>query len=137
MAGHIDIGAHAKRVGTFFDEFKKFALKGNVVDLAVGVIIGAAFGAIVKSMVDNIFMPLIGMIMPGDKGYEAWHIGQIKIGLFIGSVVNFLIVALILYVFIVKFLGWLMRTKLSEPPPPTKDQELLTEIRDLLKARAV
>lgn len=137
MAANINLGDHAKRVGTFFDEFKAFALKGNVVDLAVGVIIGAAFGGIVKSLVDNVFMPLIGMVMPGDKGYEAWHIGQIQIGLFLGSVINFLIVAFILYIFIVKFLGWIMRTKAAEPPPPTKDQELLMEIRDLLKARSV
>src|SRR5262245_11193974 len=86
MAANINLSDHAKRVTSFFEEFKAFALKGNVVDLAVGVVIGAAFGAIVKSLVDNVFMPLIGMIMPGDKGYEAWQIGQIKFGLFIGSV---------------------------------------------------
>jgi large conductance mechanosensitive channel len=122
----------------FLDEFKAFALKGNVIDLAVGVIIGLAFGAIVKSLVDDVFMPIIGMIMPGEKGYEAWHIGQIRIGLFIGSVINFLVIALVLYVFIVKFVGWLMRSKeAAPPPPPTKDQELLLEIRDLLKAKSV
>lgn len=137
MANSINLGEHAKRVGTLFDEFKKFALKGNVVDLAVGVIIGAAFGNIVKSLVDNVFMPLISMVMPGDKGYEAWQIGQIEIGKFLGSVINFLIVAFILYIFVVKFLGWIMRTKAAEPPPPTKDQELLIEIRDLLKAKTV
>jgi large conductance mechanosensitive channel len=137
MAGSINLGEHAKRVTSFLDEFKAFAFKGNVVDLAVGVIIGAAFGGIVKSLVDNIFMPLIGMIMPGDKGYEAWQIGQIKIGLFIGSVVNFLLVAFILYIFIVKFIGWLMRTKETAPPPPTKQEELLMEIRDLLKTKPV
>jgi large conductance mechanosensitive channel len=135
MAANINLSDHAKRVTTFFDEFKAFALKGNVVDLAVGVVIGGAFGAIVKSLVDNIFMPLIGMIMPGEKGYEAWQIGQIKIGLFIGSVVNFIIVAFVLYVCIVKFIGWIMRTKETAPPPPTKQEELLMEIRDLLKAK--
>jgi large conductance mechanosensitive channel len=130
------------RVGTLFDEFKKFAFKGNVVDLAVGVIIGAAFGAIVKSLVDDILMPLIGLLLPGDKGYEGWvwQVGDkvIPYGRFLGAVVNFLIVALILYIFIVKFLGWIMKSKQQEaaaPPPPTKDQELLTEIRDLLKQR--
>ena len=135
MAAHINLSDHAKRVTTFIDEFKAFALKGNVVDLAVGVVIGGAFGAIVKSLVDNIFMPLIGMIMPGEKGYEAWQIGQIKIGLFIGSVVNFIIVAFVMYVCIVKFIGWIMRTKETAPPPPTKQEELLMEIRDLLKAK--
>jgi large conductance mechanosensitive channel len=135
----------AKKAFSLFDEFKKFAFKGNVIDLAVGVIIGAAFGAIIKSLVDNIIMPLIGLIMPGGKGYEGWKliIGEgenakvIPYGKFIGEVVNFLIVALVLFIFIVKFLGWLMRTKAEEaaatPPPLTKDQELLVEIRDLLK----
>jgi large conductance mechanosensitive channel len=137
MASNINLGDHAKKVHTFFGEFKKFALRGNVVDLAVGVIIGAAFGNIVKSLVDNVFMPLLGMMLPGDKGYEAWTIGQIAIGKFIGAVINFVIVAFILYLFIVKFLGWIMRTKDADPPAPTKDQELLMEIRDLLKARSV
>ncbi len=133
---NINLGDSGKKAMSLFEEFKNFALKGNVVDLAVGVIIGAAFGNIVKSLVDNVFMPLIGMVLPGDKGYESWQIGQIKIGLFLSSVINFLIVAFVLYIFIVKFLGWILRTKAAEPPPPTKDQELLTEIRDLLKARS-
>lgn len=140
-AGGFDPRKHAL---SLFDEFKNFAFKGNVVDLAVGVIIGAAFGAIVKSLVDDILMPLIGLITPG-KGYEGWvwHVGDkvIPYGRFLGATVNFLIVALILYIFIVKFLGWLMKSKKQEaaaapPPPPTKDQELLMEIRDLLKQRA-
>jgi large conductance mechanosensitive channel len=129
-----------KKASSLFDEFKKFAFKGNVVDLAIGVIIGAAFGAIVKSLVDDIIMPLIGVIIPGDRGYESWvwHVGEktIPYGKFLGAVVNFLIVALILYIFIVKFLGWLMKSReaqVAAPPPPTKDQELLMEIRDLLK----
>jgi len=125
-----------KKAFSLFDEFKKFAFKGNVIDLAVGVIIGAAFGAIVKSMVDNILMPLIALILPGDKGYLAWEYRGIAYGKFIGEVINFLLVALALFLFIVKFLGWLMKSKkeeAAEPPPLTKDQELLTEIRDLLK----
>ena len=122
------------------EEFKKFALKGSVIDLAVGVIIGAAFGKIVDSLVKNLIMPLISVVMPGEKGYETWAlvIGQktIPFGLFIGSVVDFLIIALVLYIFIVKFLGWIVKTKKEEGPPPmTKDQELLAEIRDLLKSR--
>ena len=133
-----------KKASGLLDEFKKFAFKGNVIDLAVGVIIGAAFGAIIKSLVDNVIMPLIGLIMPGGKGYEGWKlvVGEgetakvIPYGKFIGEVVNFLIVALVLFIFIVKFLGWIMRSKQQEtPPPPTKDQELLMEIRDLLKQR--
>jgi large conductance mechanosensitive channel len=132
-----------KKAASLFEEFKKFAFKGNVVDLAIGVIIGAAFGAIVKSFVDDIIMPLIGLVVPGDKGYEgwAWHVGDkvIPYGKFLGAVVNFLIVALVLYVFIVKFLGWVMKSReeqVTVPAPPTKDQELLMEIRDLLKQRS-
>jgi large conductance mechanosensitive channel len=126
----------AKKAFSLFDEFKKFAFKGNVIDLAIGVIIGAAFGAIVKSLVDNIFMPLIALILPGDKSYLEWQYKGIAYGKFIGEVINFLLVALVLFIFIVKFLGWLMKSKKEEaaaPPPLTKDQELLMEIRDLLK----
>jgi large conductance mechanosensitive channel len=132
-----------KKASSLLEEFKKFAFKGNVVDLAIGVIIGAAFGAIVKSLVDDIIMPLIGLVLPGDKGYEGWvwQVGDkaIPYGKFLGAVVNFLIIALVLYLFIVKFLGWLMRSQQEQaaaPPPPTKDQELLMEIRDILKQRA-
>ncbi len=62
--------APLKKVGSLFDEFKAFAFKGNVVDLAIGVIIGAAFGAIIKSLVDNIIMPLVSIVLPSDQGYE-------------------------------------------------------------------
>ena len=123
------------------EEFKNFALKGNVIDLAVGVIIGAAFGKIIDSLVKNIIMPTVGVLLPGEQGYLGWklvvHGKEIPYGLFIGELVNFLIVALALYVFIVKFLGIMMKTKKAEaaiPPPPTKEQELLAEIRDLLRA---
>jgi large conductance mechanosensitive channel len=132
-----------KRAYSLFEEFKNFAFKGNVIDLAVGVIIGAAFGKIIDSLVKHVIMPLVGLIMPGEKGYEDWmwviRGKEIPYGLFLAEVVNFLIVALALYIFIVKFLGWVMRAKKEEasaPPPPTKDQELLMEIRDLLKQRA-
>jgi len=128
----------AGKAFSLFEEFKSFAFKGNVVDLAVGVIIGAAFGKIVSSMVDNVFMPLISLVLPAEQGYKdwAWVIDEKKVpyGLFLADVFNFLIVAFALYLFIVKFLGALVTTK-KMPPPPTKDQELLTEIRDLLKAR--
>ncbi len=129
-----------KKVSSVLEEFKNFALKGNVVDLAIGVIIGAAFGKIIDSLVKHIIMPLISLIMPGQQGYLAWkwvvNGKEIPYGLFIGEIVNFLIVALALYIFIVKFLGMIMKSKKVEaavPPPPTKDQVLLTEIRDLLK----
>jgi large conductance mechanosensitive channel len=124
-------------------EFRNFAFKGNVVDLAVGVIIGAAFGKIVDSLVKHIIMPVVSVILPGEHSYLAWKLviggKEIPYGLFIGEMVNFLIVAFVLFIFIVKFLGWVMRARKAEaaaPPPPTKDQVLLAEIRDLLKERA-
>lgn len=129
-----------KKVSSMVEEFKNFALKGNVVDLAIGVIIGAAFGKIVDSLVKHIIMPLISVMMPGEQGYLAWKCvingKEIPYGLFIGEIVNFLIIALALYIFIVKFLGMIMKSKSEEavlPPALTKDQELLVEIRDLLK----
>ena len=136
-----------KKAFTLFDEFKKFAFKGNVIDLAVGVIIGAAFGKIVSSLVDSIIRPLISLAMPVkldvkgnmivSAGEILLHNGQkILYGQFISDIVNFLIVAAALFVFIVKFLGWVMKSKKAEataPPPLTADQTLLTEIRDLLK----
>jgi large conductance mechanosensitive channel len=125
---------------SLWNEFKAFAFKGNVIDMAVGVIIGTAFGAIVKSLVDHIIMPLVSIVMPSKEGYTGWKVpvlgADIPVGEFLGNVVNFLIVALVLFIFIVKFLGWITKSKKQEaaaPPPPTKDQELLMEIRDLLK----
>jgi large conductance mechanosensitive channel len=132
----------AKQALSLLDEFRTFAFKGNVIDLAVGVIIGGAFGNIVKSLVDNIIMPIIGVILPGNKGYEGWlitiHGKVIPFGKFLGDVVNFLIVAAALFFFIVKFLGWVMSFKKEEAksaPELTLDQQLLGEIRDLLKQR--
>jgi large conductance mechanosensitive channel len=136
----LDLKDPAKKAFTLVEEFKNFALKGNVIDLAVGVIIGGAFGAIVKSLVDKVIMPLVSIVMPAEHGYTEWAwtvpgtTKSIPYGQFLGDVINFLVVALVLFIFIVKFLGWIMRTKTETPPPPlTKDQELLIEIRDLLK----
>ena len=98
----------AKKVSGILDEFKNFALKGNVVDLAIGVIIGAAFGKIIDSLVKHIIMPLISLVVPGEQGYLGWkwvvNGKDIPYGLFIGEIVNFLIIAIALYIFIVKFL---------------------------------
>jgi large conductance mechanosensitive channel len=131
-----------RRAVSLFEEFKAFALKGNVIDLAVGVIIGAAFGKIVDSLVKHIIMPLIASVTPGDQGYKGWKVtingSDVLIGEFLGEVVNFLIVAAALFLFIKKFLGWIMRLRRDEVesvPVMTKDQELLTEIRDLLRNR--
>jgi large conductance mechanosensitive channel len=130
-----------KKAITLVEEFRNFAFKGNVIELAVGVIIGAAFGKIIDSLVKHIIMPAVSVLVPGQQGYLGWKLTlagkDIPYGLFIGEVVNFLLVALAVFFFIVKFLGWIMKVKKEEaaaaPPPLTKDQELLMEIRDLLK----
>ena len=132
----------ARRALSLLEEFRNFALKGNVIDLAVGVIIGAAFGKIVDSLVKNIIMPLVGLLLPSEQGYLGWKFAigakEVPYGLFIGELVNFVIVAFALYVFIVKFLGYVMKAKQAPaaPPPPTKQEALLAEIRDLLKQRS-
>jgi large conductance mechanosensitive channel len=134
--------AAGKKVSGILEEFKNFALKGNVVDLAIGVIIGAAFAKIVDSLVKHIIMPLISLIMPGEQSYLGWKLvvngKEIPYGLFIGEILSFIIIAIALYIFIVKFLGMIMKNKEEEavaPPPPTLDQQLLKEIRDLLKTK--
>ncbi len=134
-----------KKALTLVEEFRNFAFKGNVVELAVGVIMGVAFGKIVDSLVKHIIMPAVSVILPGQQGYLGWKLTllgkDIPYGLFLGEVVNFLLVAAAVFLFIVKFLGWILRVKKEEaaaaPPPLTKDQELLTEIRDALKEERV
>ncbi|MGQ7790864.1 large conductance mechanosensitive channel protein MscL [Faunimonas sp. B44] len=137
-------------------EFKEFALKGNVVDLAVGIIIGAAFGAIVSSLVDDIIMPPIGLllggidfselfvVLKGDGAYntvaQAREAGAVtwNVGLFVNAVVKFVIVAFAVFL-LVKGMNRLTRKQVEKPaevPPPPADVQLLTEIRDLLKARS-
>jgi large conductance mechanosensitive channel len=125
----------------FLKEFRDFAVKGNMIDLAIGVIIGAAFGAIVSSIVDDIFMPLIGIIIGGiDFSSLVLTVGEAKvnIGLFINAVVKFTIVAFVLFL-VVKGINSLKREAAKEPvettPAPTKEEVLLTEIRDALRAQ--
>src|SRR5690242_9455601 len=137
------------------DEFKKFALRGNVVDLAVGVIIGAAFGAIVTSLVGDIIMPVIGAITGGldfsnyfvplsskvtaDTLVEAKKQGAVlAYGSFLTVTLNFIIIAFVLFLVIRGINRLSFQQKKAEedkPPPLTKTEELLTEIRDELKAR--
>ena len=134
------------------EEFRKFALRGNVVDLAVGVIIGVAFGAIVNSLVGDIIMPIIGAITGGldfsnyfiplsskvtaDSLAEAKKQGAVLAwGNFLSIVINFLIIAFVLFLAI-RGLAKLQKTEAAkpvEPPKPSREVELLTEIRDLLK----
>ncbi|MBQ6191575.1 MAG: large-conductance mechanosensitive channel protein MscL [Bacteroidaceae bacterium] len=128
---------------SFIQDFKAFALKGNVMDMAVGVIIGGAFGKIVSSLVDDVLMPLVGMATGNvDFTSLAFKIGEgegaavLKYGQFIQNVVDFLIIALCIF-FMVKGIAALNRKKEEEPAPapaePSAEEKLLTEIRDLLK----
>jgi large conductance mechanosensitive channel len=131
-----------RKAFSLVDEFKRFAVKGNVIDLAVGVIIGGAFGNIVDSLLKNIVMPLVSVLLPRKQAYMEWKWvvdgKPVPYRLFIGQVVNFLIVSLALFVFIVKFVGWLTksRTDQAHEPPLSKDQQRPREIRDLLKERS-
>lgn len=120
-------------------EFREFAMKGNVVDLAVGVIIGGAFGKIVSSLVEDIVMPLVGTLM-GGLNFAALtaHVGEatLKYGKFLQTCVDFLIIAWAIFM-AVKVINRLKRQEPAEPavPPPPRQEVLLEEIRDLLKSR--
>ncbi len=133
----------------FIAEFKEFALKGNVIDLAVGVIVGGAFSTITNSLINDLVMPVIGMFL-GGIDFSSWVVNlpnlyggdpiPMNIGLFINTVINFLVLALVVFM-MVKAINK-ARAKKEEPAPepapepepePTKEELLLTEIRDLLK----
>jgi large conductance mechanosensitive channel len=116
--------------------FRDFVLRGNVLDLAVGVIIGAAFGAVVTSLVENIITPLIGALF-GQPDFSAIALGPLRIGLFLNAVVSFLLVALALYFCIIVPVNTAVaRLKQPEEPPApvlTDEAKLLVEIRDMMK----
>lgn len=121
-------------------EFKEFISKGNVLDMAVGLIIGSAFTAIVTALVENIFTPLIGLIIGGiDFAGIGVTIGDanIQIGLFIQAIINFVLTAVCVFI-VVKTINGFRRKKEEKPAPPkpSKEELLLTEIRDLLKEQA-
>lgn len=127
----------------FLDEFKKFIARGNVIDLAVGMIVGAAFTAIVSSLVDDMLMPLLGAIIGGinlsNLSIEIpWSLNGdnpvIYYGRFLQAVINFVLIAFCIFL-LVKLINKIIKKKEAAPAKPTKDQELLTEIRDLLKAQ--
>jgi len=134
---------------SFFSEFKAFAMRGNVVDLAVGVVIGAAFGKIVTSLVDNIIMPPIGYVIGGiDFSDLVLNVGTpvtdakgvvtggavIHYGAFLNTIFQFIIVAIAIFL-VVKLMNRLTHKQEAAPAPPPPDVVLLTEIRDLLKAK--
>ncbi|MDP2117121.1 MAG: large-conductance mechanosensitive channel protein MscL [Brevundimonas sp.] len=132
-------------------EFREFLSRGNVIDLAVGVIIGASFGRIVTSLVEQVMMPPIGLVLggvdfsnlkwvlaPEDPATEAIEEVAIQYGAFINTLIQFVIVAFVVFL-MVKFINRLRREKAAEPEPvpaaPTATEALLAEIRDELKAR--
>lgn len=139
-------------MGKFINEFKEFAIKGNAVDMAVGVIIGGAFGKIVSSIVNDIIMPPIGWLIGGVNfsdlkcelpkmkiaGLEETAAATINYGAFIQTIIDFTIIALCVFL-LVKGINRLARKKKEEPaappaaPQPSAEEKLLTEIRDLLK----
>lgn len=96
----------------WWKEFRGFALKGNVVDLAVAVVIGTAFGNVVSSLVKNVIMPIFSYILPAQESYHKWKIGRIEIGTFLGELLNFVVIAGAMFLVMVKLLGLLRRTKL-------------------------
>lgn len=116
-----------------FSGFRQFIARGNVLDLAVGVIIGAAFAAIVDSLVRDVFTPLIGM-MVGQPDFSAWKLGAVQFGNFVNAVIAFLLKAAAVYYFIVLPFNRFAAKYLTPPPPaPTPSEQLLGEIRDLMR----
>ena len=100
-----------------WSEFKSFAFKGNMIDLAVAVVIGGAFGTVVTSLVKFIIMPILGYVIPNKDGYRGWHIGNLMVGEFLSDVLNFLIIALAVFLMIVKLMGYIMK-KAAPPAAP-------------------
>ena len=121
----------------FFQEFKEFAMRGNVLDMAVGVVVGSAFTAIVTSIVQNLLTPLLGLLIP-DSTFAEWAPGGFGIGAVINSIITFLITAFVVFL-LVKGVNKLTHLKKQEEPQEPEEpkapttEELLTEIRDLLR----
>jgi len=128
---------HQLTIKIMLKDFKEFAMRGNVMDLAIGVIIGAAFGKIITSFVNDIVMPLINPIIPqGD--WRALEVGPgVKLGSFMGTVLDFTIIAFVIFM-VVRVINRMKKKEEAKPAPVAEvpqDVKLLTEIRDLLKAR--
>ena len=124
-----------------FKGFRDFLLRGNVVDLAVAVVIGTAFGAVVASFVADVITPIIGAI-GGQPDFSAIMLGPIKIGSFLNAVLAFLIIAFVIYFVVIVPMNRIMertrrQTEVAAPPAPTKEEVLLSEIRDLLRQQRV
>ncbi len=128
---------HNEKKG-WISEFKDFIARGNVLDMAVGVVVGSAFTAIVTSIVENLLTPFIGLLIPNST-FAEWAPGGFGIGAVINAIITFLITALVVF-WIVKVVNKAMNAKKKEeeaapaaPPEPSAEEKLLTEIRDLLK----
>jgi large conductance mechanosensitive channel len=136
MKKKVDKKEMLQKGGSFVKEFKEFISKGNVVDLAVGVIIGSAFGKIVTSIVSDILMPLIGILIGGiDFSNLSIKIkdATVNYGMFIQNVIDFLIVAFCIFIFVKVINSFNKKEEIQEEVKPDPQIELLTEIRDLLK----
>lgn len=151
-----DVKKAGKKVGGFFHEFKEFAVKGNMFDMAIGVIIGGVFKDLVTSFTDNIIMPIIS-IFTGSVDFSAWKIrlpsifgeklaedgsvipNYLNFGSFLSSIISFLILAFVIFLMVkgmnrLREMGHKKEEKKPEAPPePSNEEKLLTEIRDLLK----
>lgn len=120
------------------EEFKAFAIKGNVMDLAVAVVIGAAFGKIVSSFVANIIMPIVGILTGGlDYSSLDFSVGDavVSYGVFIQSIIDFLIIAFSIFIVVRQISNFKKKEEVKEEPMPSKEEVLLTEIRDELRKR--
>lgn len=123
------------------EEFKAFILRGNIVDMAIGVIIGGAFSGLVTSLLDNIIAPILGCFNVGGLNNLSIQIGKanLYIGAFFMDIVNFVIMAAIVFLimkFVTVLINKVKKQEEAAPPKPSKEEELLTDIRDLLKAQA-
>lgn len=137
-----------------WNDFKAFIARGNILDLAIAVIIGAAFGSVVKTFTDGIVMPIVGLVTGGiDFKSKVWNLGTMPVstpeqiqaaieakqplilyGQFINEIINFLIVAVIMF-FLARYALKLFNALKTAPTPPTGEEVLLTEIRDILKSK--
>ena len=131
-----------KKIKSFFNEFKKFAVKGNMLDMAVGMIVGGAFTALITSIVTNIATPLIGILIGVD--FSAWTValprlygnaepGTLMIGTFLNSLISFIIVAFVVFMFVRTLNKFRSKEEEKPPPEPSNEEKLLAEIRDILK----
>ncbi len=102
---------------SILQEFKAFIAKGNVVDLAVAVVVGGAFGKIVSAFVDGLVMPLVQYVLPAGMAWEQWTLGNLKIGLVLSATLNFLIIALVVFLVLVKLMGNVLKKKEEAPAP--------------------